>query len=198
MSSEQFSARPQPQPSRPDVCPECGAEILTRMARKCWLCQAELVPAAQLTLPLTRWPARQAAGDNIVMAILGGLALVYVAAMAKAAPGLLVVVAVLIAPAVVRTLVLAGKQQNKEWWSAAVTFFASVGVMAMVGLVAGIAATVAFFFVCLAGFAMSSSFSSGSEWDKLLWLSVIIGGIIGLAVFVLLLRMLWGNPDKGQ
>jgi hypothetical protein len=109
----------------------------------------------------------------------------------RLAPGLGVLFLILIVPALVRTILSAGQQEDRghpmSWDEKLLTFFGSVGVVAVLGLAASIAFLVACFSSGVTILAMGSVGPGGS------WLSasaLVIAPVAGLAVAVVVIRSL--------
>jgi hypothetical protein len=185
-------------PGRPR-CPYCGAEVGAH-ARRCWLCQ-EKMPAAydggeqdarihQLSERIALPAPSEGPGP---MAAFGILALILGIGMALAAPGILIIMVILLAPAFIRTLAKSPGPTTREaapssFW----TFLSSVGVVAVVGLASFAAFFATCFVVCLGGLGLNEM-RGGKNYEWIMIASVGAGLVPGIAVAFLLFRRFWGR-----
>jgi hypothetical protein len=134
----------------------------------------------------------EARGDAPALVVFGVLAILVCLGLALEAPGVLVVLLSLATPALIRTIVALSRRQTPaappSGLAALGTFLSSLGVMAMVGLASAAAFYATCFVVCLGGLALSDK-PWGGDW--ILVASVGAGLVPGLAVAVLLFRLLW-------
>ena len=193
MSSEKFSAERR--------CPQCGA-IIRAGAKECWLCAADTsfragTPeeaawerdlAERIRLPE---PGR----DFGVMGLFGFLALLVGIGLAITAPGLLIVVLIVLTPVVIRTIVVARKEGPASMSGPAMAgfFFSTLGVIIMVGLASLAAFYATCFVVCLGGLAVGQAFQPrGDGWITLLLVASVGAGLVpGFAVAYYLFRRFW-------
>jgi hypothetical protein len=173
------------QPARP-ACPECGAEIKPQ-DRQCWLCHRLLVidaevvesgsPFAEQVAP-PKWvnPAQFSLETLMLVITLVAVCL----GMIMALPGLGIVVAIVAAPALVRTLV-AGYQERKAGTPMTLgekllTFAASTGVAVAVLVTGGTAFAAACVGSCFVALGVSQS-GSGTGWNQT-FEQVVIPGLL--------------------
>lgn len=196
MSSEQFTAKP---PSSRPRCPACGAEILTAAAQRCWLCLEDLA-ALGVTMPVRLESHRpsESSADNVAVAVIGAFALVLIAVLCIEAPGLLVVLLVLATPALIRTVRQSSRRPDATGVTLVITFFSSLGVLTAVGMAAGAAFYATCFVICLGGLALTEFTSSGRRmgYEWILVPSVGGGLVVGIPIFVWLIRKIWFNPSR--
>ena len=191
------------------ICPVCQA--VTAIGQACWLCHSELPMTmsrdpddsdqaspvmATLVNPYSPpVPLEEAERSSYpIMVLIIGLAIV-ITALAFVAPGLAVLIGVLIAPALVRTAVLVGRKSNAgvevSIGEKSVVFLASLaGVIA-----ACVTAVSAFLIACTATcfglLAISNSSGGGRTAEQ--WIPVLLIGsaLLGLAAGGWLLWRLW-------
>lgn len=195
MSSEHVSAMP---PEYTPHCPECGAARISPTRQRCWLCQADLLTPEddreqnerirELTERIAL-PTRKE--DHPALAAFGLLALLLGLGLLVAAPGILLILVILVTPALVRTACGArttgpdGGPPSPVWG-----FLSSVGLVAIVGLASFVAFFVTCFVVCLGGLAVTQSYG------VILVTSVFAGLVPGIALAILLFRRLWWRRLK--
>jgi hypothetical protein len=188
-------------------CPECGASVKPGLDR-CWLCQRPQ-PIDAIVIeppgPFSAAPPRRGASPTqfSLETLLMIVTLVAVClGLLMAAPGLGVLVSIVAAPALVRTLI-AGYQRRAvgtplSAGEKVLAFLASTGVTFAV-LLAGLAAFgTACFATCLGALGLEavggpSGPFSGGEWVVLLMLLTSAG--VGIATAIWLFWILW--PKRG-
>lgn len=199
MSSEQLA--PGPPPAR---CPQCGAEIHDRTAKRwvagqppptsmCWLCGEDLGAAVQdraeqIRQLTERLRLSEPRGDTPALVVFGVLALLVCLGLAFSMPGVLIVLLILVTPAFIRTLIAHVREEGAgapaSGWIVVATFLSSLGIVVMVGAAAGAAFFVTFFAICLGMLGPHSV-------DSTVVYSVSGGLIVGLPIAVLMFRKLW-------
>jgi hypothetical protein len=198
MTSENITPTPAPGPAKP-TCPECGAEIRDPSAKRCWLCKEPLGERPRLSdeelARRIRLPS--AKGDSPAWAVVAVLTLLLFGGLLfTEAYGIVIVLLIVAVPALIRTVVMASRQREAgapaDSASVLVTFLTSLGIVVVVGIAAGVAFYASCFAVCLGMFSLGGA--RGSE-AYILPISVGLGLIPCLLVFVLLMRRLW--PRKG-
>ena len=136
----------------------------------------------------------EARGDAPALVVFGVLAILVCLGLALEAPGVLVVLLILATPALIRTIVGLSRRQTPAapptGLAAVGTFLSSLGVVAMVGLASFAAFYATCFVVCLGGLALED-LHGGRSGEWILVASVGAGLVPGLAVAVLLFRLLW-------
>lgn len=190
MTTDKVTTTPAPPPPEP-TCPECGAVVRDRLARRCWMCHEPLDASGAGGGP-NPFRLPEPRGDNPGWAVVGVLTLLLFAGLAIEAPGILVGLAVLAVPVLIRAAVVSGRSkaagQPITPESVTLAFLTSFGIAAVVGVAAAAAFFVTCFAVCMGGAAISTSrFGPGEPW---IWASIILGGLVGLVVFILLIRAL--------
>jgi hypothetical protein len=152
--------------------------------------------------PDRRPPPEEPATDNPVIALLGLLLVFALFSLAQAgALGFAIGLAVVVTPALARVVYFNFKQNatNKRPLTAGenvLFFFTSLGVVTMIGVAAGAAFFATCFVVCLGGLGVAAANRTGGPWsglDWVLYVSVGLGLIPGIAVAVLLGRTLWAK-----
>tara|TARA_R110002049_G_scaffold2750_8_gene22229 strand:- start:172323 stop:172949 length:627 start_codon:yes stop_codon:yes gene_type:complete len=199
------------------ICPVCQAS--TASGQNCWLCRSELTAA---TLPESdtansdtansdhREPAlvvatlvnpyaapialeeTERASFPIIVMIIG--LVVVIAALAFVAPGLAILIGVLVAPAMIRTAILVGRKRKDgidvSAGEKSLIFFASAA-----GVVAACAGAVsAFGIACTAsclGLLAANSAGAGRSADQAIPVFLFGSVVVGLAAGAIVLRLLW-------
>ena len=161
-------------PTPAAACPDCGA-ALKPLATKCWLCHRLLVVEAELVEPGSPFESQYASPKwvNPAQFSLETLMLVITLiavclGMIMALPGLGIVVAIVAAPALVRTL-MAGYQERKAGapltlGEKLLTFAASTGVTLAVLVTGGTAFAAACVGSCFVALGVSQG--SGANWNQ--------------------------------
>lgn len=178
-------------------CPECGAEYPEQGAR-CWLCGSPL-PAEAPAGEAAALPAESAAAPPVPQWTFGLSSLMLVTTLVAVclglgsiAPGLGIVLAIVSAPALVRTFVASARRKaSGERLTPAeklTAFFGSVGVVVIVG----ISAAIAFYATCW--IACGAAAAVGADEGAFL-VGIVVGVLVGIVVLVLMLRWLW--PLRG-
>ncbi len=173
-------------------CPECGAAN-EEGRPKCWLCGAE-VAAGQRTASSTVH-APQQFGLSSLMLIMTLICVCL--GLVSIAPGLIVPLAVLVVPALARTISASkrfsrgGKQMTIDDKFAA--FFTSLGIVFLI-IIAG---QIAFAAACLAGWGVFAA-APGGQQDAAIVIIIAFtaaGGIGSLVLMVWLFKKTWpGKP----
>jgi len=176
-------------------CPDCGADVAAE-APTCWLCFADLsataaerIAASPAPPPIPTAGAHTFSLDTLFLV----MTLVAVCAgIVAAAPEALVFVVLIVVPAVVRTL---GKTRQRVKSGEELTASAKIGAFfgsLMLAALTWAAAMVAFFGACWAACGAAALVgAAGPYGGNALTFGFIIGGIVGLVVFVSLYRLLW-------
>ncbi len=208
MAYGQYSAPP---PAGERHCPQCG-ETMPASMDVCWLClhkqiKQDATPVSNSTdaaiqAEPPKKPKRhrqhstairqQAAQvDNMGTAILGAVAIVLCVALALAAPGALMLLAILGVPALIRTIVgvthnrhraaLAPQsgQQPAATLDPLSLFFSSVAITVIVGIASMMAFGGAFVVACIPSFMLTAETNSVA-----LFLVITMGAGLAAAVFV--------------
>jgi len=181
-------------PTPPAACPDCGA-ALKPFATQCWLCHRLLVVEAELVEPGSPFEAQYAPPKwvNPAQFSLETLMLVITLiavclGMIMALPGLGIVVAIVAAPALVRTL-MAGYQERKSGTPMTLgekllTFAASTGVTLAVLVTGGTAFAAACVGSCFVAIGLENAGQPAGGWRQYgdLFIYVLIGmsALIGL------------------
>jgi hypothetical protein len=172
-------------------CPDCGAEAPAD-SLKCWLCHRQLAVQAELVdedSPRShRAPPRRTSGVQFSLETLMLVITLFAVCLGviMAAPGLGILVAIVAAPALVRTLV-AGYQERKAGTPLTLgekllTFLASTGV----SLAVVITGWTAFAAACLGScFVVVGLESTGGNWwrtydDTIFFVLFGVSAIVGL------------------
>ncbi|MCI0360692.1 MAG: hypothetical protein L0211_19620 [Planctomycetaceae bacterium] len=172
-------------------CPECGAEVKPLDAR-CWLCHRSLIAEAEVVesdtpLPSRPVPPRRAnAAQFSLETLMLVITLIAVClGIIMAAPGYGIVVAMVAAPALVRTL-MAGHQERKAGKPLALgekvlTFIASTGVALAVLVTGGTAFAAACMGSCFVAAGLGDVYP-GAGWNNDLVAYFLLGvsGLVGL------------------
>jgi hypothetical protein len=135
--------------------------------------------------------------DSPAWAVFGVLAILLCLGLASEDPGILIVLLILLVPVLIRTVVVTIRSREAgaplTVGQTLLAFFTSIGIVAVVGVAAGVAFFISCFAVCLGGLALTNQGFRGM--DGVLISAWTIGGLLGLVVFILLMRALW--PRKG-
>lgn len=137
------------------TCPHCGADCEVGKPR-CWLCHGELAGGDEIVdAELVQEVPPHAPSDMffvIAAAILAVVVLLIGVGAALTQPGLAIAMAIVVAPALVATLVRTRKQQKRQgyvsWGERLATFAISVAVMMGVLSALGAAVMVALVIFC--------------------------------------------------
>ena len=177
----------------PDLCPRCGADVEPgRMT--CWLCSAPLGVAARAgegASPAAAIPRTAFVPPDHTYSLQSLLLIITLVAVslgiAVQVPGLGIPLAVLAAPALIRTMVIRGRRRVKgQPMTAGDKVLAFLGSLAVVAVIAtaSIGAFVAICFsIGLAAFSANSGILMVAAWV----LGIGVGGTIGF----FLIRWLW-------
>jgi len=194
--SRQITNAPNPPPPAPE-CPECGAKIRDPRATRCWMCHEPLTATARAEDRSNPFRLPQPTRDSPAWAVFGVLAILLCGGMMFETPGVLLVLLIPLVPVLIRTVVLTARSREAGAPMTAgetlLAFFTSIGVVAVVGVAAGVAFLISCFAVCLGGMAVAPGQYGPQDWW--MYLALTVGGLIALVVFVLLMRALW--PRKG-
>jgi hypothetical protein len=180
--------------ARESHCPDCGAAI-RREDALCWLChrsllvEAEAVEAGSPFRPQAQPPRANPAQFSLETLMLVITLIAVCLGVIMAAPGLGILVAVVAAPALVRTLV-AGYQERKAGrpmtlGEKLLTFLASTGVSLAVLVTGWTAFAAACLGSCFVAVGLESA-ARGSGWwqgnaDTIFFVLFAVSGTIGLA-----------------
>lgn len=189
-------------PNTPRRCPECGAEN-SATRRVCWLCGAPLtsqpVPAREENIYASPAIPEQELSQSFSLSTL--LLLVTLVSLglgvATIAPGLAILLAILVVPALIRTSGIVGRRQQRGAPARAeekIRFFlGSLGVVTAIG----VAAWITFFVVCLGGgFGTLALARAPAQFPMALLIGVGGGALAAIAVFVKMARWLWPYREK--
>jgi hypothetical protein len=169
-------------------CPECGAAVKPLDA-SCWLCHRSLVVQAEVVEPgpahARRLPPRAAnpAQFSLETLMLVITLIAVCLGLIMAAPGWGIVVAIVAAPALVRTLV-AGYQERKAGTPMALgekvlTFIASTGVTLAVLVTGATAFAAACMGSCFVALNLESAVP-GAQWRNSDWIAYVLLGVSSL------------------
>ena len=151
----------------PRTCPTCGAMLPQKPASRAPT-DAELLPVAEFaeTMPSKGQPLEPLGRDSGVSGssislLLVALALILVCiGVSIESPGLGILLALVAAPAMIRTLVVHERRQGQgrplSPAGAIGVFFASFAATIGIGILVVVAIVVAFFIICLAAFQFGS------------------------------------------
>ncbi len=177
-------------------CPECGAELGPHDT-KCWLCHAALTPgalAAQATAPPSAEPAAVSGSSTIVFIVVAVLLGLLTLALVIEAPGLGIILAVVLTPALVRTAVTAsrrGAREARDPGRMVLTFFGTIGMVIVVGVAAIVTFYITCFAVCAGAMVVTQGAKSPGSENGILIVSIGSGVIAGLVVAILIMRRYW-------
>ena len=173
--------------ANPARCPVCYGATATAPGAVCPACGVKFAPPSPAALPDLRRRESSAwfgGYDQPVYAAIGLVVCSLICLVAFAAPGLLLVLAVLLVPAGIRTIRIATRPEAGETRSFGLYMLGAIVASLGVALLAGTAATVAFGVICWA-IAMT-----GSGFENV-GIGLIVGGVVGLGLFVLIFAKLW-------
>lgn len=198
-------------------CPVCHAQV--ESGKPCWLCKSvesgedalarPLANAdrAQAVPPVSRQPNSQnpyapptpigeTAGASVVSIVLVVGVIIVLASLTVAAPGLGILLLIVVAPALIRTAVVVGRRKRLDNRDLSVSeksalFMASfAGVLAAAG-----AAAVAFgltcFATCFGVLAVGETAGGGRVIDTLFIAALVLSSMIGLGMGGYVLYRLW-------
>lgn len=150
-------------PLQLQTCPHCGADC-EATADRCWLCYGELSPKGDdvVAAEVVREPPRYAPEDTVFATMSAVLALIILLVGVGSAfvqPGVTILMAIVVVPALVATLVRVGSKQARtgyvSWGERLGTFLISasltVGVLVLLALSAIIALVVYCFYLISSG-----------------------------------------------
>lgn len=185
------------------LCPDCGAQVQPAAAA-CWLCQKPLASQAEIveaeivepTPPpiIPAWEQARRTASPLQFSLESLMLVITLVAvclgMIVVMPGLGVPVAIVAAPALVRTLI-AGFQQRAAGSQMtlsekALTFLASTGITMAVLAAGGTAFATACFASCLVALGVSEATSSnrGFNEDWLIYAVLGFSSLVGLATTI--------------
>ncbi|HEV3168281.1 MAG TPA: hypothetical protein VGZ22_30030 [Isosphaeraceae bacterium] len=173
------------------LCPHCGAERLPN-SKLCWICHQPPVSTIQpedvrMASPV---PPQRTFSLSSLMLLIALVAVCF--GVIREFPGLGVLMIIVLAPALVRTLrsVYKGKAEGQPLspLQKVGTFAVSMAFVLLIMLAAGIA----FFITCWAGVVAGSSVANGSDgaWTGLA-IGLGLGAIAAIATGIWLARLVW-------
>jgi hypothetical protein len=162
-------------------CPECGAALDSREGR-CWLCRREVSgpevnPYA--SPPAAALAAASPAQFSLVTLLLVITLVAVCLGVTMAAPGLGVLLMVLAAPALVRTMVAGVRQKQVGARMTTAEKMAAFCVSLLVMVMIGVAAVAAFEIACWGSCALAASV--WGEGEPALMTGLVAGGVAGVA-----------------
>jgi hypothetical protein len=191
------------------LCPACGAQVQPT-STACWLCQEPLASPAEIveaelvepTPPpiIPAWEQARRTASPLQFSLESLMLVITLVAvclgMIVAMPGVGVLVAIVAAPALVRTLI-AGFQQRAAGSQMtlsekALTFLASTGITMAVLAAGGTAFASACFASCLVALGVSSATTPSGRINEEYWIYIVLGfsSLVGLATTVWLFWLL--------
>jgi hypothetical protein len=176
--------------SQMDYCPACGA-VVERTWSHCWLCSNDLIrtPAGLKVVPVSSTLQTAARpplhGHPASFSLQSVMLVVTLAALVlgsfSIAPGLGIFLAIVSVPALIRTAIMVRRSESHgvaaDAKSRAITFAASLAVVA----VAGVAASIAFGIVCTTSGLVALGTTNIDSW--IIAVPLLLGGSVGLYVF---------------
>ena len=182
MSDDRISSTP-----NPSRCPVCDGATATAPGAACPACGGKFAPPSPAALPDVRRRESSAwfgGYDQPVYAAIGLVVCSLVCLIAAAAPGVLIVLAILLVPAGIRTIRIATRPEAGETGSFGLYMLGAIVASLGVALLAGTAAAVAFGVICWA-------IAAGGGGLDALGAGMIGGAIAGLGLFGLIFVKLW-------
>ena len=195
-----------PQPAPRCFCPECWA-LLSPKATRCWLCHRRVRRAVAVqppTLPppppraaVTPYERRAQFQFSLASLMLVMTLTAVVLGVGVMAPGLGIALAVLAAPALVRTSIVAARSRAHGQplsVEAKVALFA--GSLVVVGIIV-VAAAAAFYATCFAGFWGGAGVSllwADDDVGTIIWglaTGILLGSLVAIFVAYRLVRVFW-------
>ena len=176
----------------PPRCPVCATGFTSTPGAKCPACGRDIVPPNTRTVPDVRLHSSDDWHSGLprpASAVLGILAVVTIGFLAYMTPGLLIPIAILFIPAVIRTIRLAAMPASHQARSSLSFLFGAFLVSFFIATLAGIASAAAFGVVC---FAIAVT---GPGWDGV-GPGLIAGSFVGLGVFLLIFYKLWPRESE--
>ena len=173
-------------------CPVCDGATTTTPGAACAACGVKFAPANPVPIHDLRLPEEEGwlwGHESQLYNLVGGFAFILIVFSACFAPGLLIFLAVLLVPAGIRTIRLATRPEAREAESFARYLYGALLASFGVALLAGTAAAVAFGVIC---FAIASS---GKGFETL-GVGLIVGGVVGLALFAMIYAKLWPRESE--
>jgi len=167
-------------------CPECGAAVINRSAARCWLCEAPLPAVWDDSVVPRDWvDASEPRPTNALRVILGVMLLFLGVGLAGVAPGVLIVLLLILPPVLIRTT-----RSGADGAGGGIAgFFSTLAVVALIGLAAIATFFVTCFAICGAG-ATVGAFNTGGSGEGLLLLSMTTGAVAAVFVLTALIRRL--------
>ncbi len=168
-------------------CPICGA-MLVEPGDKCWLCFSSLshgrtsnpyaAPPAEIT-------SRKAPGSTLLLVLT--LAAVCLVLMAIA-PGLGILAAIIVAPAIIRTAILMQRRANRGrpvgWFHRVAAFLGSLAVLIVLVTVGTVGALGTF---CL--IAVGSMSVPQMDEELALWVAALAGIVVAVGFILLFIKL---------
>ncbi len=204
-----MTAAPEPTTSVPSRCPECGADVGPQDAA-CWLCRRPLAsgdiitaevfePAAPPIVPA--WVAAQRTANPAQFSLESLMLVITLVAvclgMLVAAPGLGVLVSVVAAPALIRTLIAGYRERaaggKLTLGEKLIAFLASTGITIAVLSAGATAFAAACFASCMVVLGVSSGGGGGPQ-ESLIYAAFGFSTLVALAVTIWLFWLL--RPRK--
>jgi hypothetical protein len=182
MSDEGITPTP-----RPPRCTVCDGATATTPGAVCPACGVSFEAASPPALPDVRRRESSAwfgGYDQPVYAALGLLVCAVVCHIAVAAPGILVILAILLVPAGIRAVRIATRPEASETRSFGLYMLGAIVASLGVALLAGTAAAVAAGAICWA-------VAAGGGGLNALGFGLLIGGFVGLCLFGVIYAKLW-------
>lgn len=190
---------PSDAPADSVVCTDCGSTNAAG-AQQCWLCHHPL-SAAETPARKSRGfsPLNISASDPRIsnVCLLFSMALVVIGVSLED-PGLGIALAVVLMPAVIRTLLISRNEARHGRPQSLPGLLAAMLGSLFVVVTIGVAAAAAFFCVCFAGFwgGVFASEPFLKDYEPLgvgIWVGGGLGVVAGICVAYILIRRLWPN-----
>jgi len=189
-------------------CPDCGSANLAE-STKCFICGQSLISdepraAPQAPLAASRSPKNlstpktmpQAVGSLLVITLI-----ILCIGIGFESPGLGIGLAVVLMPALIRTLLISSEKRERGTPPTALELGAAGCGSVLVVITVGVAAAATFCGVCFAGFfgvqlAGSSFFKNDNPIQDGFVVGGFVGVVAGIFVAVILIRRLWPRKKK--
>lgn len=189
--------------SPPNNCPDCGAPLVPG-AKQCWLCRlkagdvvgaaakGQVPPPNPYASPAPPPDANLGRTFSLASMFLWTTLVAVLAGLARFAPGLAIGVAVLSIPAGIRTVGIIRRRKTRIGKQLSAmekieAFFASLGVMTLVGL----ASSIAFFATCFP----VGLFTFDMRNDSSVFFAIALGIVAAIVVAFLIGKALWRVHD---
>ena len=182
MSDDRISECPQP-----PRCPVCATGFTTTPGASCPACGRAFAPPTA-HMPDFRLRPERFRFDGPACVIVGFILVCAVFLLALGAPGLLIPLAILVVPALIRTARLSREKENDAEFAVFAIFMASLGVSILMGVAAGAAC----FVVCAA------TISIGGGGLGMLDTGFVAGGVTAFIVFLGLFVAFWPRADTSS